>query len=92
MTPDEKRAGEDLKAIRQLLEAGKVLAARSRLKAAADEGSTAELRRLQEVLALPTVGRRLPAQPGGAADIEWLRRNSETYRGLNQQGDDGCLR
>ena len=58
------------------------LAARSRLTAAAGEGTGAGLRRLQTVLALPAVRRRLPAQPGGAADIEWLRRNAETYRGL----------
>ena len=81
MTPDEKRAGEHLKAIRRLLAAGKVLAARSRLTAAVDEGTTAGLWRLQRVLALPTVRRRLPAEPGGAADIEWFRRNAETYRG-----------
>ena len=81
MTPDEKRAGEHLKAIRRLLAAGKVLAARSRLTAAVGEGTTAGLWRLQRVLALPTVRRRLPAEPGGAADIEWFRRNAETYRG-----------
>ena len=81
MTPDEKRADEHLKAIRRLLAAGKVLAARRRLKAAAGEGTGAGLRRLQTVLALPAVRRRLPAEPGGAADIEWLRRNGETYRG-----------
>ena len=82
MTPDEKRAGEHVRTIRRLLDAGRTLAARSRLTAAAGEGTGAGLRGLQTVLALPAVRRRLPAQPGGAADIEWLRRNAETYRGL----------
>ena len=33
------------------------------------------------MLAMPTILRRQPAQPGGAAEIEWLRRNAERYRG-----------
>ena len=82
MTPDEKRAGEHVRAIRRLLDAGRTLAARSRLTAAAGEGTGAGLRGLQTLPALPALRRRLPAQRGGAADIEWLRRNAETYRGL----------
>ena len=74
MTPDEKRATEHVTAIRRLLDAGRTLAA--------GEGTGAGLRGLQTLPALPALRRRLPAQPGGAADIEWLRRNAETYRGL----------
>jgi hypothetical protein len=68
--------------VRQLLAHEQVSAARRLLKAQPIAGTEGQsLRRLRVLLTEPVVQRRLPARPGGAADLHWLTQNAAAYRG-----------
>ena len=68
--------------LRQLLARHRVLAARKLADAIpVDQPLDESLRRLLIVLAAPVVRRRLPAQPKGFENVEWLRRNAGSHAG-----------
>ena len=76
---------------RQLLAGHHVLAARKLVDGVPADHVTESLRRLRVVLAEPVIRRRLPASAKHLGDIDWLRRNANSYSGQWVALADGKL-